>query len=787
MGEDIEAFGARLRARREAAGLSQRELAERCGLSVRAVSNLECGRTQWPYRDTLHRLADSLELRGKVRAEFIAAAGRRHGPAGAGAAPAATDGEKRALGSVAGPGSGVVPRLLPTAVPAFAGRQSALAALSRMLNQPGGTAIITAIGGTAGVGKTALAVHWAYRVADQFPDGQLYADLQGWGPSADPVRPADVIDRFLDALGVPAEQVPTGADARQDLYRSLMAGRRMLVVLDNARDATQVRPLLPGGSACLVLVTSRSQLASLVAAEGAYPVSLGVLTVAEGRELLAVRLGADRVAAEPGPVGELVELCAGLPLALAITASRAALHPGMPIAALVSELRDAAGRLAVLDAGDGFSVAAVFTRSYENLPAQVRVMFRLLGIHPGPDISVAAAASLAGTSVEEARSMLAQLAEASLLTEHRPGRFRFHDLLRGYAAARAGAEDSPPAQRAAILRSLDHYLRSAYGADQKLRTALALLTPVPAQAGVTPEEFSDADQVMAWFRVEQHVLAALIDQAGSNGFDAYAWQLPMVLGGFYDRIGHTRGFLAIQQAALAAAERLGDPAAQVQVNGCIGCTYVRLGVLQEAEYHYGRAVALSADLGDHVTEAKSLLGLTSVCEQQGRYHDCLTYSLRTLALTQQGGDQVIHASALNNVGWSYALLGDYQQTLTYCQRAIIKYEEIGDTYDEGHAWDSVGYAQHHLGRDAEAISSYERSLALFRRVGDRFYEATILDHLGDSQQVTGRSQLALQSWQQAVRILDDLHHHDAERIRRKLQPPAPAPRSHKSRDFVQSP
>jgi tetratricopeptide (TPR) repeat protein len=619
------------------------------------------------------------------------------------------------------------------------------------------------------VGKTALAIHWAHEVADRFPDGQLYADLRGWGSSADPVPAADVLTRFLDALGVRAEQVPADTGARQDLYRSLLASKRMLIVLDNARDAAQVRPLLPGGRSCAVLVTSRSQLASLVAAEGAHPLPLDVLTAAEARQLLTLRLGQDRVAAEPDAAVELVELCARLPLALAIAASRAALHPSMPIAALACELRDAGGRLAVLDAGDGVSVQAVFSWSYQHLPDPARRMFRLLGLHPGPDISVAAATSLAGTGSGQAGALLGQLTEASLLTEHVPGRFCFHDLLRGYAAQCAQAEDG---QRAAIQRTADHYLYSAHAADLMLRKRPAKIRPAPAAPGVTPEQPGDYRQALAWFESEQHVLTAVVEQAISTGLDTHGWQLPLALVGFYDCTGHNDSSLAIQQAALGAAHRLDDHEAQAQIQHSIGTTCLRMGALEDAERHHRQALHLCEKLGDQAGQAHAHLGLCTKHDIQGRYRDALSHASIAVALSQSTGDQLVKAAALNNLGWSHTRLGDYQQALPYCRQAIAMLREAGeagDQYLQAHAWDSLGYTHHQLAQHAEAVSSYEQALALFRLVGDRFCEAAILDHLGDAHQADGKPELARHAWQQAVAVLEERCHQHAREIRGKLQ------------------
>jgi hypothetical protein len=377
---------------------------------------------------------------------------------------------------------------VPAAIRHFTGRKAELDVLTAVLEEPGspdsGAVVISAIGGMAGVGKTALAVHWAHQHADHFPDGQLYADLRGFGPAEVPVDAAEVVSRFLDALHVPPARIPADVDAQFGLYRSMLAGKRLLIILDNAREANQVRPLLPGAGRCLVLVTSRSELAGLVALEGAIPVPVGLLALEEARDLLASRLGADRVAREQPEADELAGLCARLPLALNIVAARAAARPAMPLRELTARLRDA--RLNLLSAGPGHAdVRAVFSWSYHALSAPGARMFRLLGLHPGPDISVQATASLAALDDGQARLALEELTGVSLLAEHVPGRYVLHDLLRAYAAELARAHDREDVRRTAIHRVLDHYLLTAHAAA-RLFHGHALPPRLPeTSAGVT--------------------------------------------------------------------------------------------------------------------------------------------------------------------------------------------------------------------------------------------------------------------------------------------------------------
>jgi hypothetical protein len=392
-------------------------------------------------------------------------------------------------------GAFVVPRQLPPAPRLFLGRADELAALDRFAGRgdaPAG-AVTCAIGGTAGIGKTTLAVHWAHRVADRFPDGQLYANLGGFGPGS-PVPVTDAVRGFLEAFAVPPQEIPTTPEGQIGLYRSLLAGRRILVLLDNARDADQVRPLLAGSTGCLTLVTSRSQLFGLIAIEGAHWLSLDLLDRSQTRAMLADRIGPDRVAAEPEAVDRIVAVCAGLPLVIAIVAARAASHPGFPLAALAGELTGARGLEAFTIGDQALDVRTVLSWSYRGLDPAAARLFRQLGRHPGPDIGTAAAASLAGVPAGEARPLLRGLAEAHLLTEHRPGRFAYHDLLRAYAEELAEEQDSVDDRRAATHRTVDHYRRTAEAAARLLDPRRPVPDPPAPAPGVYPEAVADAPE-----------------------------------------------------------------------------------------------------------------------------------------------------------------------------------------------------------------------------------------------------------------------------------------------------
>jgi DNA-binding SARP family transcriptional activator/tetratricopeptide (TPR) repeat protein len=668
------------------------------------------------------------------------------------------------------PGGRVVPRQLPVAPELFVGREAQLSALDGLLDVTAGTVVISAVGGTAGVGKTALALHWAHGAAARFPDGQLYVNLRGYDPSSAPVGPAEALEWFLDALGVAGEGRPASVEARAGLYRSLVAGRRLLIVLDNARDAEQVRPLLPGSAGCVVLVTSRAKLSALAVAEGARLLSLDVLTEAEAGQMLAGRMGTARVRAEPGPLAELIGLCARLPLALAIIAVRGAARPEMALAEVAAELADTGSRLDALEGGDAAaSLRAVMSWSYLQLTPAAARMFRLLGLHPGPDIGVPAAASLAGVTLAEARQELAELTAVSLLNEQRRGRFAFHDLLRDYAAEQARATDSDTDRGQAIGRVLDHYLHVAARATRLLNPAQEAVVLTPPRPGAAAGQPADRRQALAWFEQEHRVLLAAIALAAESGFDSHAWQLPWAMSPFLRARGHWQEWAATQRTALATATRLGDTAAQALSGRLLANACINLGDHDQALGHYASSLTLCQQRGNLVGQAKIHQSLSVLADRQGRYADSLGHAEQALRLYQACGDQANEAEALNNVGWYNGLLGDYHQARSFCRQALTLSAEVGDRWIEGNAWDSAGYAEHHLGNLAEAAACYQHALSLFRESGARFDEADTLTHLGDTHHAARNLPQARDAWQQALGILDELHHPDAEQVRAKLR------------------
>ncbi|MFE4967075.1 BTAD domain-containing putative transcriptional regulator [Streptomyces sp. NPDC056660] len=674
--------------------------------------------------------------------------------------------------AVTTPWPGPAPGQLPMGVSGFTGRGEELARLEDILaasaEQPSAV-VITAVSGTAGVGKTALAVHWARRAQQAFPDGQLYVNLHGFAPGGSATSPAEAVRGFLDALQVPPARIPAGLEAQVGLYRSLLAGRRVLVVLDNARDAEQVRPLLPGAPGCLALITSRRSLTGLAATEGAQLLTVGMLAPEEARELLIRRLGAARVTADPDAVQEIVGRCAGLPLALAIVAARAAAQPGLPLAALAEELRRADGRLDALDGGEASSeVRAVFSWSYRALGPGPARLFRLLGLHPGPDVALPAVAALAGVPAAHARVLLSELVRGHLLTEEPTGRYAFHDLLRAYAAELVREYDGDDVRRAAAHRLFDHYLHTAHRAD-------VLLTPRPSQAalpaaqpGVTVAELTGHRQAQAWFAAEHQVLLAAVEQAAADGFPGHTWRLASALTTYLDRHGYWRALTAAHTTALDAARRRGDAAGQAEAHRGLGLAEDRLDRTDEARRHYLRALELFGEVGSHAGQARIHQHLSRMSEAQGRHQEALGHAQDSLSHHRAAGDRAGQSAALNHIGWILAQRGDHEEALTHCRQALDLALETGDLNGQAHIQDSLGYLHHRLGEHAEAVDRYQQALDLFHQTGDRHSEAGGLLCLGDIHDVTGRPYPARAAWAQALAITAELGLPDTDPLRARL-------------------
>ncbi|MDY7085986.1 MAG: BTAD domain-containing putative transcriptional regulator [Actinomycetota bacterium] len=660
-----------------------------------------------------------------------------------------------------------VPSQLPPDVRGFVGRRAALARLDAVVAGSAAMPIVL-LRGTAGVGKTTLAVHWAHRVADKFPDGQLYVNLRGFDPVSRPLDPGEAVRRLLAALEVPAARIPSELDAGTALYRSELAGRRMLVVLDNADDESQVRPLLPGVSRCMVVVTSRRQLTGLMVAEAAQSVDVDLISTDEAAQLLGSRLGADRVVNEWQAVTGIIEHCARLPLALAIVAAQAEARPARPLAAIAGELAQARGRLDTLAGDDPHTdLRAVLAHSYYALPAPARRMFRLLGRHPGPDLAVGAAASLTALPPPQARDLLAELVRASLLTEHRQGRYACHDLLRAYAAELDG--DDGPDRDEAPLRVLDYYLHSGYAADRALYPGRDPVTLAPPRSGTVPESFPDARQALDWFTAEQTNMVSALQHSAAHGLDTYTWQLAWTMRTFLGRRGHWVEQAAVTGTALAAAERLGDPLLRARTHHQLGTTCTRLGRFDEAERELCRGLELFREAGHQVGQARAHHHLSYLFERRQLFDRSLAHAGQALDLYRRAGHRNGEAHALNGVGWYSAQLGDHSQALARCREALELFQKLDDRPGQASTWDSLGFVLHGLGDHTEAVACYRDAVGLFQSLGDRYNEAGSLTRLGDTYHAAADRAAARRAWEQAVTILTDLRHPDTRRVRDRLE------------------
>jgi DNA-binding SARP family transcriptional activator/tetratricopeptide (TPR) repeat protein len=648
------------------------------------------------------------------------------------------------------------------------------------------SAAVALITGTAGVGKSTLALRFAREAAPLFPDGQLYVNLRGFDPAGAPMSPGMALQWFFDALGETPLNVPPALEAQTALLRTLLDGKRVLLLLDNAHDADQVRPLLPGGPGCMVLVTSRSQLTGLVV-EGARPVPLDVLSPAEATELVASRLGADRVAAESAAVAAIVRHSAGLPLALSVTCARAVARPTLKLADLAAELADARSRLDALRTGeDTTDLRAVFSWSADTLSDAASRMFRLIGLHHGPDITANGAASLAATTRASARLALAELTRASLLTEDTAGRFGCHDLLRAYAAELAYATLSETERDLARRRMLDHYLRSAQAASARLfpaRGQVALPAPLD---GVTPEEFTGPeayDAALAWFSGKHRVLRNAVEQAAARREDEHCWKLAWYWAPLLNRRARPHEILAVQETAVLAAGRLGDPNALAHVHYELGLAVGRFGDYDAADGHLREALGFFTHLGNPANVALVRHGIAQLLMQQGRYEEALDHAAAALrarrviaatVLVDSGGtanadaeqrakaeaEQRQAAAAVayseNSVGWILAHLEQPDPALWYCRRALDMHIESGSRTGMADTLDSLGYAFSRLGEYAQSVAHYERALAAYRQLGDLPAEANTRVDLGDVQFESGHREDARRSWEEALALLAQL-------------------------------
>jgi tetratricopeptide (TPR) repeat protein/transcriptional regulator with XRE-family HTH domain len=732
-------FAGLLRAHRERALLTQEALAERSGLSVRTIRDLELGRVRRPRSGSIRLLAGALGLESRELEAFVGAAGEDR------VASAHPQDEP--------------PGQLPMDVADFTGRDAQLEALDALLSGVGGdvpatAVVLSAIAGAGGVGKTALAVRWAHRVRERFPDGQLFVDLRGYA-SGPPLHPAQALAQMLAALGVEPDRIPVEAVAASSLLRSLLAGRRVLVLLDNARDAGQVRPLLPGSPECLVIVTSRDQLAGLVATHGARRLTLDVLTTDEAVGLIARILGDRRVAAEPEAAAQLAVVCGCLPLAVRIAAANLSGRSGQSIAGYLAELR-AGDRLAHL-AVDGDPQAAVrvaFDGSYALLDADAQRLFRLAGLVPGPHFTAEAAAALAQLPVPRARRLLERMVAAHLIEPRAAGRFGLHDLLRLYARECAGQADSAAQRDAAVERLMDWYVRTTDAAADLLYPE-KLRLPVPEERGAPVLAFSDRAMAAAWLRAEQANLVAIATTAPADGTRRGVWLLAGALLGWFFHNRHMVDWLAVARVALDAAVAAGDLRAQAISGRNLALAHQSLGEYAVAAEHATAALAVARESGWQEAEGAVLGVLGYVCTEMGQLIQATEHHRQSLALYRRSGSHAGQAVAFGNLGDVHREMGMPQQAADYLEQSLALYREVGSSSGQATALLAIGEAHRDLGMLEVAERDLDEALALTRQIGNRYSEAYELRVLATVQCEAGRHTRAAQLAQQALTLARD--------------------------------
>jgi len=731
-------FAGLLRGLRTEAGLTQEELAEAAGLTSRAISYLERGEVASPRKDTVRLLADALGLAGPDRARFGAAARGRPVP-----------------GTVTAQAGAAATRALPRDVASFTGRQRELAGLADAAASAGGVVSIHAIGGMAGIGKTAFAVHAAHRLAGRFPDGQIFLPLHGHTPGQPPADPADALASLLAVIGVPTAQIPAGLHARTALWRDRSARRQLLLILDDAVSSEQVGPLLPGSGDSLVLVTSRRHLSAL---DEVAVINLDTLPPGEAAALLARLTGrAGLSPLDPG-VAELARLCGFLPLAIGMVARQLRHHPAWTTAGLAGDLSAAANR-AELMATESLSVAAAFDLSYAGLTGDQQRLFRRLGLHPGTDIDAYAAAALHATAVSAARRGLEDLYDHYLIAEPAAGRYRLHDLIRDHARALAEHLDPDGDRESATERLLDYYAQAAARANALIagqtRPAPALSSADQPILPVVPA-LTDPEQALAWGRTERASLLACLDHATRQGQHAQVIALTAGLSGLLRRDGPWTDAIPRHTTAITVAQSLGDRLRQANALNDLGILRRLTGEYAAAVQVLERALGIYREIGDRLGEANALCDLGTPWRMTGEYAAAAQAQERALGIYREIGDQLGEANVLQGLGATRRMTGEYAAAAQAEERALGIYREIGDRLGEANACYALGATRRMTGEYAAAAQAEERALGIYREMGDRLGEANALNTLGAVRRLTGDFPAAAQVLEQALGICRDL-------------------------------
>ncbi len=646
-----------------------------------------------------------------------------------------------------------VPRELPAAVSHFMGRDAELSLLTELAAKAArGTVVISAIDGTAGVGKTTLALHWAHRMAESFPDGQLYVNLRGFDPGQR-VPAADALAGFLRALGVPGMDVPAGLDERAARYRSLLAGRRMLVVLDNAGSAEQVRPLLPGRPGCVAVVTSRDSLAGLVARDGAYRIDLDLLPLPDAVNLLRALIG-PRADADPASAAELAAQCSRLPLALRVAAELAIARPGISLASLVGEMADARRRLDKLniEADTHTRVRAVFFWSYQHLDADAARAFRLAGLHPGTSFDRYAIAAAADVTTDHADHLIGLLARAHLIHSSGPGRCGMHDLLRAYAGELAASHDSEDERYASLTRLFDYYLYVASAAMDTLFPSEHHRRPrIPAPATPAPR-FTSTAMARTWLDAERANLVAVAGHTGAHGWLSHTTRLAATISRYFETGGYFAEAITVNELAYHAARQADDHDAEASALNKLGIFEWWQGRFAQAADRQRQALALFTRSGNRLGQAMALADLGTAYAQQSRYVEAGDHFRQALVLYRAVGDQRGEAMVRGNLGAIYGNQGRYQQALEHHQQVLDLYRKAGDQNGEAYALTNIGLCECELGLSQQASGRLHEALSLFRENGNRPGEAYALTTLGNIALRQGRHEQAVEYHEQGMTL-----------------------------------
>jgi tetratricopeptide (TPR) repeat protein/transcriptional regulator with XRE-family HTH domain len=741
-------FAGLLRQLRAEARLTQEELAEAAGLSPRSVSDLERGINRTAHKDTARLLADALNLAEPTRELFVAAA--------RGKTPAA-DVLAARQGVAPGAFAAAATRALPRDIASFTGRQAELVRLMGAIDAiaaNGGVVGIHAIDGMAGIGKTTFAVHAAHRLATGFPDGQFFLPLHAHTVGQQPVEPADALASLLLTAGVSAPQIPPGLEARAARWRDQVAGKKILLLLDDAASHEQVRPLLPGTAGGLVLVTSRRRLTAL---EDTAVISLDVLPTGEAAALLARLAGRPDLVFGDAAVAEITRLCGYLPLAIGMLASQLRHHPAWTAASLAAGLAAARDRLTVMRA-ENVSVAAAFGLSYTDLAPGSQRLFRRLGLVPGAGFDGYAAAALDGTGLDEARRHLDELYDQHLISEPATGRYLLHDLLREHARALA-ADDDPAESDAATGRLLDYYAHTALAASKYISTwGVAHGSPPPSNPSADAPDLSTHAQAAAWLETERPNLHAAVDYAAANGRRQHAVQIPAAMGDFLRMHGHWDQSAALHRTALAAARKAGDRAGEAITLHELGILRTLTGDYPAAAASLAQAVALYDSLGDRPDRVYALNQLGFVQVLTGDYPAATDSHQQALAMAQGLGLNLAEAVTLTYLGFAQQMTGDYPASAANLTKALARYRGLGHRHGKAEALNNLGTLQTLTGDYPAAAANIRQALEISREMGDRAYQAWALNDLGMVQQLTGDYPAAAGSHQQALELFHDLGH-----------------------------